>query len=279
MIKLFSLSFCLILTACASHLSQQQCMTTNWNTEGFQDGHTGKMPRDLRSAIEDCSEFKINVDTNQYIQGWRRGAQEYCAPSEHTGLLDGQAGTPANAINTRLPICNRAAVSLNVTNYLKGHAQGLKHFCTYQNGNNIAMTGRRLPEVCPKELNANFSKGWQTGQQIYCAQTVNAFALGKARQPYPEACPQNLYYGFKSEYDRGSAISNQIEASEARMRDLHYFITSRTHKYDLEQSYQGHYRLGRNKSPDANRAVHEVNNAVRDRTNLERELFNLRVMR
>jgi len=278
MYKLLWLPFFLILTSCA-HLSKEQCMTTNWNLEGFQDGQVGKMPRDLRSAIEDCSEFHINVDTNQYSQGWRNGAKEYCTPSQQTGFLDGQSGISGNAINARLPICNRAGVSLNISNYWVGHQEGLKLFCTYENGSNIAMTGRRLPDVCPKELNTNFSKGWQAGQQVYCQQTANAFALGKARQPYPEACPQNLYIGFISEYDRGYLISNQIEASESRLREIDYFIYSRSQKYDLQHSAQGYYRPGRNNSLEANRAVQEINNLVRERANVEREIFNLRVMR
>lgn len=278
MYKLIWLPFCFILTSCASHLSQQQCITTNWNLEGFHDGQTGKMPRDLSGAIEDCAEFKISVDTDQYIQGWRRGAKEYCTPSEQTGLLDGQSGAPINAINARLPVCNRANINLDVSNYQKGRAKGLTYFCTYENGSNIAMTGQRLPNVCPKELSANFSKGWQAGQQLYCQQTMNAFALGKGRQPYPEACPQNLYIGFKSEYDRGFAISNQIEAGESRLREIDHFIYSRSRKYDLEHSH-GYYRLGRNKSPEASRAEHEVNNMVRERANVERDIFNLRVMR
>lgn len=279
MIKLLWLPFFLILTSCASHLSQQECLSTNWNLVGFQDGQVGKMPRDLSGAIEDCSEFKIGVDTNQYIQGWRNGAKEYCTPSQQTGLLEGQSGIPSNAINGRLPICNRAGVSLDVSSYLKGHQEGLKRFCTYENGNNIAMTGQRLPDVCPKNLTANFSKGWQAGQQVFCQQTMNAFALGKGRQPYPEACPQNLYFGFKSEYDRGFTISNQIEAGESRLREIDNFISYRRHKYDLDYSSQGYYRLGRNKSPEANSAVREVNNLVRERGNIERDIFNLRVMR
>jgi len=279
MYKLLWLPFCLVLTSCATHLSQQQCMNTNWNLEGFQDGQVGKMPRDLRGAIEDCSEFNIGVDTTQYTQGWRNGAKEYCTPSQQTGLLDGQSGISVNAINARLPVCNRAGVSLNVSNYWIGHREGLKHFCTYENGSNIAMTGQRLPDVCPKELNTNFSKGWQAGQQVYCQQTMNAFALGKERQPYPAACPQNLYIGFKSEYDRGYTISNQIGASESRLDEIDRFISSRRYKYDLKQSSQGYYHLGPNKSPEASRAVDEVNNLVRERANVEREVFNLRVMR
>jgi hypothetical protein len=237
------------------------------------------MPRDLRSAIEDCAEFNIRVDTNQYTQGWRTGAKEYCTPSEQTGLLDGQSGIPASAISARLPVCDQAGVSLDLAKYDKGYKEGLTHFCTYENGSAIAMTGQRLPDVCPNELVANFNKGWQAGQQVYCQQTMNAFALGKERQPYPEACPQNLYIGFKSEYDRGFAISNQVEAGESRLHDIDRFISSRRHKYDLERTGHGFYRLGRNKSPEASRAVREVNDLVRERANVERDVFNLRVMR
>jgi hypothetical protein len=254
-------------------------MNTNWNLEGAHDAQAGKMPRDLSSAIKDCSEFNVGVDTSQYMQGWRSGAKVYCAPGLEIGLLDGQSGKSANDINLRLPVCNRAGFNLDVSNYDIGYQRGLTQYCTYENGSNIAMTGQRLPDVCPKNLNANFYKGWQAGQRVYCQQTTNAFALGKAQQPYPEACPQNLYFGFKSEYDRGFAISNQIKTSEARVHEIDYFISSRRRKYDLEKSSHGYYHLGRNKSPEASRAVHEVNDLVRERANIDREIINLRVMR
>lgn len=277
MYKLVWLPFALILTSCA-HLSKEDCMTMNWNLEGFHDGRRGKMPRDLTGAIKDCSEFQIGVDTDQYSQGWHSGAQEYCTPSQQMGFLDGQSGLTDSAINARLPICNRAGISLNLSNYFIGHREGLTHFCTFENGNTIAMTGQRLPDVCPNELNTEFRQGWLAGQQTYCQQTMNAFALGKGRQAYPEACPPNLYVGFKSEYDRGFAISRQVEAGESRLRQIDHFISSNRRKYDLEHNSQGYYRLGNNKSPEANRAVREVNNLVRERADVERDVFNLKVM-
>lgn len=251
----------------------------NWDAEGFQDGQAGKMPRDLTDAIKDCSEFKLGVDTGRYTQGYRNGVKVFCSPSRETGLIDGQSGKFVNDINSRVPVCNASGINLDVSSYLKGHQEGLKQFCTYENGANIARSGQALPEVCPTNLRENFSRGWQAGQQAYCQETVNAFAMGKAGQPYPSVCPQNLYVGFKSEYDRGYTIGQQIKAGEYRINDINNYISYRRSKYDFDQSADGFFRLGKNQTPEAAKALDDVNNLVRERRHIERDMFNLKVMR
>ena len=258
-------------------MTLEQCQTTSWKSEGYQDGEEGKMPRDLTRAIQDCGKYKVPVNTVQYMQGYRRGAKIYCTPSQEIGILDGQSGKSINDINIRLPICNRAGISLNLTNYRKGLYAGLKQYCTYENGKNIASMGQELPEVCPKSLRANFSRGWQSGQQAYCQKSANGFLLGRSGKAYPSACPENLYMGFKSEYDRGVAITNRIQSGEARLQEIDGYINAKRKKYDLEQTSDKYYRIGDDQSADANNALTEVNNMVRERMNIERDMFNYKV--
>lgn len=277
--RLFLLSLMLMLASCASHLSQQQCETISWKSEGYQDAATGNMPRSLKNAIQDCAKFNLKVDTKKYMQGWNEGARVFCTPTREVGYLDGQAGKSINAINYRIPVCKRAGVSLNLRNYKIGRNNGLKQYCTYENGANLARQAQPLPNVCPPDLKKRFRKGWLSGKKEYCNQPANGFALGKTGKAYPAICPANLYVGFKSEYDRGQLIGMQIRRANSRISEINGYINSRKFKYSLEQSADGYYHLTRNQSPEANAAVTDINNLVRERQNIERDVFNLQVQR
>lgn len=275
--KWLLLPLTLALTSCASHLTKEQCETMNWKSEGYQDATAGKLPRDLSGAIADCAKFNLSVNSKQYMSGYQSGASEYCQPNYQVGYVDGQAGKSIDAINYRLPVCNRAGINLNLSQYKSGRASGLKQFCTYQNGNNIAREGKALPNVCPPALEKSFKKGWLAGQHDYCDQPANAFALGKAGSAYPATCPANLFVGFKSEYDRGAAIGNQIRAGEARISEINSYVQSKRFQFDFIESADGFYRLGRDQSPEANSVLAEINNMIRERKRIERDVFDLKV--
>ena len=268
----------LALTSCASHLSKMQCETISWKAEGYQDAANGELPRDLNSAVADCAKFNVTVNTKQYMQGWRQGAHEYCTPSRETGFLDGQAGNSLNAINYRMPICNRAGIGLNLSEYTSGRLKGLVRYCTYENGANLARQGKPLPNVCPDNLKKTFRQGWMSGKKEYCNQTGNAFALGKSGASYPAICPANAYVGFKSEYDRGRLIATQIHTAENRIAEIDRYVRWKSVDYGFQRSVDGYYTLGRNNSPQANTTLSEVNNLVSERKNIERDIFNLKVL-
>lgn len=277
--RLLILPLALIITSCASHLSKQQCETISWKSEGYQDSVNGKMPRDLSRAIEDCAKFNLKVDTNLYMQGWRQGARVFCRPSEETGFIDGQNGKSINAINYRIPVCKRAGITLNLTDYKKGRARGLRQYCTFENGANIARAGQQLPTICPPALKKKFKDGWLSGKKEYCDQPANAFALGKAGSAYPAICPANLYVAFKSEYDRGMLIGQQINRAKARISEIDNYINSKKFRFGLEQSASGYYHLTKDQSPEAQSTLSEINNLVRERNDIQRDLFNLQTKR
>jgi len=267
------------LSGCATHLSQEQCLTINWQNEGFNDGIAGKPPRDLSRAAQDCSQYGIPVKNDRYLTGWLQGAKRYCTPDYNLGYTDGLAGKPENDIFSRMPICAQAGVKLNLGAYNSGRQKGLQSFCTYENGMLFARQGKMLPDVCPPTLRAKFNAGWSTGKEQFCNQPENAFALGKSNQPYPEMCVPALYVAFKSEYDRGQAIGQRQGSVQSRINELNDRISSKVFRYSLESTHAGYYKLGRNKSPEAAQALDHVNAMVREKQHLESELFKLQVMR
>src|SRR4051812_26680160 len=103
--NLFLIPAFFLLTGCVQHLSQEQCLNTNWYNEGFNDGVAGKMPRNLAPAITDCAKYNILVNGTTYQSGWHEGAKKYCRPDYSLGYTDGIAGKSMNDINNRMPVC------------------------------------------------------------------------------------------------------------------------------------------------------------------------------
>lgn len=266
------------LTSCATHLTQSQCMSTNWQNEGFNDGVNGKTPRDLTQAIADCGQFNLTVNSNGYQAGWRKGAKEYCTPGPDVGYSDAVAGKSENSIYDREPICTMAGTKLNVSGYQQGRKKGLPVFCTYENGYNLARQGKNIPaNVCPSS-SKDFTMGWTNGREELCRSGRNAFALGKEGKPYPEVCSPDIFASFKMEYDRGGLLNSHGSGIQSEINDINYKIGKKVWKYDLKEDH-GFYRLGKNNSAKAQAELDEVNKLVRKKQGLERELFKLQIMR
>jgi hypothetical protein len=275
---LSTLSALSLLSGCASHLSQQQCLATNWQEVGFKDGTEGQAQRDLSGAIQDCQKFQLAVDTRAYQRGWLAGMQKYCTPSYDLGLTDGRAGNPYSNILQRASRCQSANLSLNTNNYKRGHNTGLQSFCTYENGQNFALQGKDAPDVCTQGLRVNFTRGWQAGAKQFCANIANAFALGKQGQPYPSACTPALHIAFKSEYDRGAAIRSQTEQLQGQINDLDNQIRDRVWRFGLVDTHDYRvYELGENRTPEARAVLHQARTMMSQRQSLQNQLTQLQV--
>lgn len=278
--KTFIVGMMIALTSsgCATHLSQQQCAAINWQNEGILDGKSGKPSRDLTNATLDCAQFGIEVNKANYTQGWNEGAKDYCHPSMDTGYADGTAGAAVDSIKIRNNFCIQAGINLSLTQYEMGYQKGLKQFCTYDNGMNYATSGKAFPKVCPNDMNG-FKVGWNAGQKQFCSNARNGFALGKEGKLYPAVCNYDLFAAFKSEYDRGLAISQKMNSIQTEVNRLNDHISRKVIDYHLIQNSRGDYKLSWDKSQEALNALESVKNLVNEKSPLEKTLFELKVMR
>jgi hypothetical protein len=273
---LFLLPILMALAGCVAHLSQQECATINWHTEGFNDGIVGKTPRDLGQATQDCAQYHIAINPLVYQAGWRVGARKYCMPDYATGFADGSAGKPLSAINSRQSICQMADVNLRLHQYKPGWEKGIASFCTFENGSNLGVQGQALPDVCPADLQAIFLAGWNNGKNQFCGQTANAFALGKAAKDYPAACAPANYPAFKAEYDRGAAVAQQISDTQQKISDLNNDISDRVNQYGFVRSGPC-YDFGADRSPDASARLNQTNAWCNQLQTLQTRLANLQI--
>lgn len=262
-----------LLQGCVQHLSQAQCMTTNWYQVGMGDGAQGQAPRNLQSSIQDCLKFQIIVDPNVYMKGYRQGLKQYCNPTYELGMADGAAGKPLTVILARQGLCMSNQIHFDYSHYQQGRAKGLISFCTYQNGQQIGAGGSVAPDVCPPNLRAQFMSGWQSGQGQYCMNSPNGFVLGKNGQAFPSICTGPQYIAFQAEYQRGQFVAQRIASLQAKIDNLKDSIRNLASQFSLNKTYGDYYTLGANTTPQAQAALNQVNAMVGEKERLKSLLY------
>lgn len=83
------------------------------------------------------------------------------------GLEDGARGRPVSYIGRHREACAEHGVKPDLALYQRGHTEGLKQFCTADNGFRQGRAGRTYNNVCPAELNGQFLAGYETGRQLH----------------------------------------------------------------------------------------------------------------
>ncbi len=264
-----------LLSGCVHHLDKQECINTDWHSMGYNDGAAGRAERDLNSAIEDCLKFKVPVNTQGYLRGYRKGLTKFCTPPYAMGLNDGRRGLARNlVIQARTGVCSAGGVSLKLNAYDSGRAKGLHSFCTYQNGYNLARAGHQAPQVCTGRLAKRFMRGWNKGDKQFCSDTQSAFALGRAGKPYPSACDPRLYAGFKNAYDRGRTVNSRVRDLQGQLNDVNSQISRLVYDHHLKQFGDNSYGLShRHKRPADRAALNQVRHLARERQRLQSQLF------
>ncbi|MCL1060117.1 DUF2799 domain-containing protein [Shewanella gelidimarina] len=83
------------MAQCTS-LNQIQCQHSNWHSFGMTDGNSGKSSSTLNTYIEDCSEFGLAVNSEEWTTGYLVGLENYCLPEN--GYKQGLEGSNYNGV-------------------------------------------------------------------------------------------------------------------------------------------------------------------------------------
>jgi ribosome modulation factor len=79
-----------LLGACSSQMSKDECRTVDWRTVGYEDGVAGRPGDRIGEHRRACAEHGITPDLNAYLAGRAEGLKEYCQP--HNGYRAGASG-------------------------------------------------------------------------------------------------------------------------------------------------------------------------------------------
>ena len=83
------------------------------------------------------------------------------------GLEDGAAGRPLSYLSRHRKACAEHGVTPDLVNYRRGHDDGLKQFCTAENGYRHGRGGRSYDNVCPDALSGHFLAGYDIGFELH----------------------------------------------------------------------------------------------------------------
>jgi hypothetical protein len=78
-----------MLSGCAS-LSQQECLTADWESIGYRDGSQGYDAGRIAKHSEACAEHGVKADSQLYEEGRIRGLELFCTDSN--GMRLGRQG-------------------------------------------------------------------------------------------------------------------------------------------------------------------------------------------
>ena len=77
------------LAGCAG-LSEEECLSMDWETVGFEDGARGRPVQTISNYRQACGEHGVTADLNGYRSGHSQGVEVYCRPGR--GFEEGRRG-------------------------------------------------------------------------------------------------------------------------------------------------------------------------------------------
>ncbi len=83
------------------------------------------------------------------------------------GLEDGIEGRSVSYIGNHRKACAEYGIQPDLAQYQRGHATGIRQFCTPDNGFRQGRGGLRYADVCPAALRGAFLAGYETGRELY----------------------------------------------------------------------------------------------------------------
>ena len=99
------------------------------------------------------------------------------------GYQDGLSGYDASRLDDHVSACAKHGVGANPTAYFSAREDGLRSYCTWQNGFSEGRRGNSYRGVCLAEEEAEFVPAWRDGREIHGAEQ----ALSSAESAYRSA--------------------------------------------------------------------------------------------
>jgi hypothetical protein len=163
----------------------------------------------LAAALIGCSTLSKNecLQANWYELGWR----------------DGNLGKPRSLFQGHADACVKHNVRAEKAEYFRGRDDGLKNFCTYDNGFSQGRYGKSYNYVCPPDLEAPFLAGFSSGRKVY-NYNRKVVALEKRLKKIDDEIQEKEKLLFSSEVNKKQRA---ILRSEIRQLDLEYRETVR----------------------------------------------------
>jgi hypothetical protein len=87
------------------------------------------------------------------------------------GSGDGAAGRPQTYVANHQKACSKYGIPVDVALWQSGWNEGIRQYCTPQNGLQIGERGTGSVNSCPADLSYSFREGYDVGRQVYSARS------------------------------------------------------------------------------------------------------------
>jgi hypothetical protein len=125
-------------------------------------------PRGRESAMS-CNRFVLAVGLLGLAGCATMSVEERTAFCTNTdwyryGANDGQLGIPSSERADVISDCAELGRPIDAAAYQAGRAEGLREYCTVENGYQVGYSGRPYQQVCPPGLEQDFLQGFAKGR-------------------------------------------------------------------------------------------------------------------
>jgi len=86
------------------------------------------------------------------------------------GKSDGVNGRSQKKFDKYQRACSEVGVPADQLKYEAGRGDGLRVYCTYENGHQIGLRGQSYNGVCPRDIEPEFMRGYSVGQSEFAVQ-------------------------------------------------------------------------------------------------------------
>jgi hypothetical protein len=137
------------------------------------------------------------------------------------GRKDGSLGKPRALFQKHMDACTKHGISPNREAYYAGRDEGLRIYCSEENGFEQGRLGRKYQHVCPLDLEPEFLAGFYAGREIYEYKSKVASLEKQLRsiENQIEAKEKDLHSSKLSKKQR-AIVRSEIKSLDVEYRDV-----------------------------------------------------------
>lgn len=85
------------------------------------------------------------------------------------GSTDGAAGRPQSYVSNHQEACSQYGIAVDVSAWTSGWNEGIRSYCSPQNGLDVGSRGGSYANSCPGDLAVQFQAAYNVGRDVYSA--------------------------------------------------------------------------------------------------------------
>jgi hypothetical protein len=166
----------LVFTGCAS-LTKEECQSINWYEQARADvqDEGREWREEFEHHLESCQEHGVAISEKAYLDGVRYEGAIACSGAKdfhigqwaELGKTDALKGYSLERTKTYQRECSFFQVDIDQADFSKGFQQGIKRFCTKEQGRAFGESGGDYKNTCPKSTEKTFLSAYIKGRKVY----------------------------------------------------------------------------------------------------------------